>query len=53
MDGLIVNAVVGRLIAVRKPKDMTLTMLHYCFGLSKRKIAKLYKVSDPEAVASC
>lgn len=45
-DGLIVDAAVGRLAAVRKPEEVTLIMLHYRFGLSKRKIAKMYKVSE-------
>ena len=45
-DGLIVDAAVGRLAAVRKPEEVTLIMLHYRMGLSKRKIAKMYKVSE-------
>ncbi|MBB6117882.1 hypothetical protein F4826_004861 [Rahnella inusitata] len=45
-DGLIVDAAVGRLAAVRKPEEVTLIMLHYRIGLSKRKIAKMYKVSE-------
>ena len=45
-DGLIVDAAVGRLAAVRKPEEVTLIMLHYRLGLSKRKIAKMYKVSE-------
>lgn len=32
--------------AVRKPEEVTLIMLHYRMGLSKRKIAKMYKVSE-------
>ena len=45
-DGLIVDAAVGRLAAVRKPEEVTLIMLHYRMGLSKRKIARMYKVSE-------
>ena len=45
-DGLIVDAAVGRLAAVRKAEEVTLIMLHYRFGLSKRKIARMYKVSE-------
>ncbi|MGC6386551.1 antiterminator Q family protein [Ewingella sp. S1.OA.A_B6] len=45
-DGLIVDAAVGRLAAVRKPEEVTLIMLHYRMGLSKRKIAKIHKVSE-------
>jgi len=45
-DGLIVDAAVGRLAVVRKPEEVTLIMLHYRMGLSKRKIAKMYKVSE-------
>ena len=45
-DGLIVDAAVGRLAAVRKPEEVDLIMLHYRNGLSKRKIAKMRKVSE-------
>ena len=45
-DGLIVDAAVGRLAAVRKPEEVDLIMLHYRSGLSKRKIAKMRKVSE-------
>ncbi|MGP9420800.1 antiterminator Q family protein [Ewingella sp. AOP9-I1-14] len=45
-DGLIVDAAVGRLAAVRKPEEVTLIMLHYRYGMSKRKIAKIFKVSE-------
>lgn len=45
-DGLIVDAAVGQLKARRLTHEYSLICLHYIFGVSKRQIAKRYKVSE-------
>lgn len=45
-DGLIIDAVVGQLKARRLIYEISLIFLHYVYGISKRKIAKNYKVSE-------
>lgn len=45
-DGLIVDAAVGQLKARRLTHEFSLICLHYIFGVSKRQIAKRYKVSE-------
>ncbi|EKN3986070.1 TPA: antitermination protein Q [Yersinia enterocolitica] len=45
-DGLIVDAAVGQLKARRLTHEYSLICLHYILGVSKRQIAKRYKVSE-------
>lgn len=45
-DGLIVDAAVGQLKARRLTHEYSLICLHYIRGVSKRQIAKRYKVSE-------
>lgn len=45
-DGLIIDAAVGRLKAVRQPEELNLIMLHYVYGLSKREIGRKLKLNE-------
>lgn len=45
-DGLIIDAAVGQLKARQLTHEFALICLHYIFGVSKRQIAKRYKVSE-------
>ncbi|MDR4897921.1 antiterminator Q family protein [Yersinia kristensenii] len=45
-DGLIIDSAVGQLKARRLTHEYSLICLHYICGVSKRQIAKRYKVSE-------
>jgi len=45
-DGIIIDAAVGRLKAVRQPEELNLIMLHYVYGFSKREIGRRLKLNE-------
>ncbi len=45
-DGLAVDAAICRLNEVRRPDEVNMIMLHYMCCVSKRAIARHYKISE-------
>ncbi|NIA73967.1 antitermination protein Q [Providencia rettgeri] len=45
-DGITIDSVIAKLRQVRKEEELELIVLHYLYGVSKRSIAKEWKVSE-------
>ncbi len=45
-DGLLIDGVIAHLKRIRKEDELELIVAHYIYGLSKRSIAKSWKVSE-------
>lgn len=45
-DGIIIDSVIAKLRQVRKEEELELIVLHYLYGVSKRNIAKEWKMSE-------
>lgn len=45
-DGITIDSVIAKLRAVRKDEELKLIVLHYLYGVSKRSIAKEWKLSE-------